>query len=129
MTTKQSRRHKLLATWPRMTSPVEHMGDIGDLSPHQILAGILIYSNKGGQNIPAKKACPHFFRKCSARPRMKCNIYYVCYYEYYKPQYNGPNLLSFSLQYISYEFLYKNQIFSNSPKNSSSGFTMAINVR
>ena len=83
---------------------------------HLILTGTSIYSNQGGQNTPANKACPHFFRKYSARPRMKCNIYYVCYYEYYKPQYNGPNLLSFSLQYISYKFLYKNQMFSNSPK-------------
>ena len=33
MTTKQSRRHKLLATWPRMTGQVEHMGTVGIYPP------------------------------------------------------------------------------------------------
>ena len=53
MTTKQSRRHKLLATWPRMTGPTESMGTVG-IFPHLILAGTLIYSNHGGQNTPTK---------------------------------------------------------------------------
>ena len=59
MTTKQSRRHKLLATWPRMTGPPEHMGTVG-IYPYIFLAGTLIYSNLGDKIRPPKRLVPTF---------------------------------------------------------------------